>query len=116
MPDQNDKLISPLKPAEEHVAFPTLNMEEDERPTWLVPLQEQPIEVRVDHAMAIVRAHHERIAKSLVIMWGYQECADYLQKLVFDGNDPADKMRAGFKPEVMAALLSLLSLHRVTAR
>ncbi len=116
MPDEDNISFPPLNPDEEHVGFPTLNFEEDDRPTRLVPLQEQPLESRIDHAMAIVRAHHERIAKSLVIMWGYQECADYLQKLVFDGNDPSDKLRAGFKPEVMAALLSLLSLHRVTAR
>ncbi len=103
-------------PDEEDLNFPPLIMEEEVRPALQVPVQELPIQDRIEHSMAIVRAHHERIAKGLALMWGYPECNEYLQKLVFDGSDPADTRRAGFKPEVLEALLSLLELHRVGAR
>ncbi|NVO05507.1 MAG: hypothetical protein HXX19_05975 [Rhodoferax sp.] len=62
-----------------------------------------------------MRSHHPRIANTLSTVWGYRECGDYLEKLVFNGADPADLKRVGFKPEVADALLVLSRLHKVSA-
>ena len=38
---------------------------------------------------------------------------EYIQKLVMNGGDGFGNARVGFKPEVVAALLSLSTMHRV---
>lgn len=76
-------------------------------------LDELPRQARIDHEMAIVRAHHERIAKAIEIFWGHRDCIEYLQQLILSGGDGAGKTRVGFKHEVLAALINLTSLHDV---
>lgn len=76
-----------------------------------MPLHELPREVGIANAMAIVSKHHERIAKAINVFWGSRDCVEYIQKLVMSGGDGFGKTRIGFKPEVVSALLSLISLH-----
>ncbi len=95
------------------VAFPPLIFEEETpQPSKAPPGDAEEIA----RALATVRTHHPRIAHSLQEIWGYRECADYLEKLVFNCSDPADLKRIGFDPEVMDALLILSRLHTITAR
>ena len=67
-------------------------------------------------ALQIVRTHHPHIATQLDSIWTSPECADYLQKLIFDGSDPANLIRVGFKSEVVDAILVLAGLHKAVAR
>ena len=66
-------------------------------------------------ALQVIRTHQARIATTVKSIWGRQECGDYLQRLIFDGSDPVDLRRAGFKPEVLDAIMVLLRLHRLAA-
>lgn len=92
------------------MAFPPLSFEDDAPQISKPPLLERDL---MDQAIDTIRARHERIANTLKAIWGYQECADYLQKLVFNGSDPADLKRVGFNPEVAGALLLLSRIHKV---
>ena len=93
--------------------FPPLNMEEDEMETRAMPLHELPRQVGIDMAMDVVARHHERIAKAILLFWGKRDCVEYIQKLVLSGGDGFGNARVGFKPEVVSALLSLISLHQI---
>ena len=95
------------------IGFPPLTWEAEELETRPMPLHEFPRQVGIDQAMAIVAQHHERIAKSIGIFWGTRDCVEYIQKLVMSGGDGLGRARVGFKPEVVSALLSLISLHQV---
>ena len=61
--------------------------------------------------MAIIRAHHERIAKAIEVFWGHRDCVESLQQLVLSGGDGVGKARIGFKREVVSALINLTTLH-----
>lgn len=93
--------------------FPQLNFVEDEPQTRRMSLQELPRQYQVDSQMAIIRAHHERIAKAIEVFWGHKECIDYMQQLVLSGDDEGGKARVGFKREVLSALINLTSLHEL---
>ncbi len=95
------------------VGFPPLAWEEVDQATRPMPLHELPRQAGIDAAMAVVARHHERIAKAIKIFWGSRDCVEYLQKLVMSGGDGLGHSRVGFKPEVVSALMSLISLHRV---
>lgn len=97
----------------ETLGFPTLKWEEEEMATRPMPLHELPRQVGIDNAMAIVARHHERIAKAITVFWGTRDCVEYIQKLVLSGGDGFGNARIGFKPEVVSALLSLISLHQM---
>ncbi|MDD5334942.1 MAG: hypothetical protein PHS32_14525 [Rhodoferax sp.] len=98
---------------EECVGFPELIPEQELELTRPMPLHERPRKVRIEHDMAIIRAHHERIAKTIDVFWGHKECVEYLQKLVLNGDDGNGKARVGFKHEVLSALINLLALHEI---
>lgn len=89
------------KPA---TAFPSL----DDSPLWaddfVVPRQP---ETAATPPLMVIRTHYPRIAKAIELMWGAPELNDYFSRLVID--DRRD--RAGFSPEVMAALLKLSAEH-----
>ena len=70
-------------------------------------------QVGIDLSMAVVAKHHERIAKAIELFWGTRDCVEYIQKLVMSGGDGLGRSRVGFKPEVVSALLSLISLHQM---
>ena len=91
--------------------FPCLVHEPEDQTTRPVPLQEWPRQARIDHELAIVRQHHERITKAVEAFWGREECAEYLNRLILSGGDGFGKIRVGFRQEVLSALLNLLSLH-----
>lgn len=95
------------------LGFPTLKWEEEELDTRPMPLHELPREVGIENAMAIVAKHHERIAKAITLFWGTRDCVEYIEKLVLSGGDGLGRARIGFKPEVVSALMSLISLHQV---
>ena len=99
-------------PDKEHVGFPKLIHEEDEfERTRPMPLHELPRQVRFDHEMSIISAHHPRIFKAINVFWGHKDCVEYLQKLILSGGDGFGNARIGFKREVLSALINLLALH-----
>ena len=76
-----------------------------------MPLSELPRQARIDHEMAIIRSHHERIAKAIDVFWGHRDCVEYIQQLILCGGDGVGKARIGFKREVLSALINLTTLH-----
>lgn len=96
---------------DDDMAFPPLIFEDEPPPISKPPLCEEDV---VAQAIKTVLSKHERIANTLKSIWGFQECADYLHKLVFNGSDPTDLKRVGFNPEVADALLQLSRIHKVT--
>ena len=99
-------------PKAEPTGFPPLSWEAEDAATRPMPLHELPREVGIDRTMAVVAKHHERIAKVIQLFWGTRDCVEYIQKLVMSGDEPG-RPRIGFKPEVIAALMYLITLHRV---
>lgn len=96
---------------DDDMAFPPLSFEEPSPRTSKPPLRGEDV---IEQAIETVGTKHQRIANTLKSIWGYQECSDYLQRLVFDGADPADLTRAGFSAEVADAILLLSRIHEVT--
>ena len=80
------------------------------RPT---PLSEFPRQIQIDHEMAVIRAHHARIADAIEVFWDHRDCLEYLQQLICNGGDGFGHARVGFKHEVLAALINLTTLHEV---
>ena len=101
------------KPKSTETGFPPIDFEEEELATRPMPLHELPRQVGIDTAMAVVAKHHARIARAIELFWGTRDCVEYIQKLVMSGGDGFGNARVGFKPEVVAALLSLTALHQV---
>ena len=97
----------------ETLGFPSLKWEEEDQATRPMPLHELPRQVGIDYAMAIIAQRHERIAKAITVFWGSPDCVDYMEKLVLSGGDGFGNARIGFKPEVVSAIMSLISLHQM---
>ena len=97
----------------ESLGFPTLKWEEEELDTRPMPLHELPRQVGIDNAMALIAKHHERIAKAITIFWGTRDCVEYIEQLILSGGDGLGRTRIGFKPEVVSALMSLISMHQL---
>ena len=97
----------------EALGFPTLKWEDEELDTRPMPLHELPRQVGIDNAMALIAKHHERIAKAITVFWGTRDCVEYIEQLVLSGGDGLGNSRIGFKPEVVSALLSLISMHEL---
>ena len=74
-------------------------------------LQEKTLQQRTADALEIVKLHHARVANSILTMWGYKECVQYINKLVMEGNDGTGNARAGFHQEAVQAMLELANLH-----
>lgn len=104
-------MVTQRKP--DPTGFPPLDWEAEDLATRPMPLHELPRQVGIDHALDIVESHHARIANAIKIFWGTRDCVEYIQKLVMSGGDGFGNARVGFKPEVVSALLSLISLHQV---
>jgi hypothetical protein len=86
-------------------------VEEDDEPAPVVDLLKLSPEQRFAQAMAIIERHHARVAKTLQAMWGYQECSDYISKLIMSGVDGTGKARVGFNQDAASAMLVLGNLH-----
>ena len=101
------------KPKSKEIGFPPIDFVEEELATRPMPLHELPRQVGIDSAMAVVAKHHARLANAIQMFWGTRDCMEYIQKLVMSGGDGFGNARVGFKAEVVAALLSLTTLHQV---
>jgi len=94
--------------------FPELATDEtDDGVTRPMPLQELPRQVRIDKAMTVIRERHARIANAIEMFWGHKDCVEYLQQLILSGGDGVGHARIGFKQDVLAAFMDLISLHEV---
>ena len=106
MPDPNDSRFV-------ETGFPSLQWEDDDLPTRPMPLHERPLQARIVHEMAIIAERHVRIALAIEKFWGHRDCVEYLQKLIMSGGHQDGTVRVGFKPEVVSALMNLVSLHQL---
>ena len=97
------------------VGFPPLQWDEEALSTRPMPLHELPAQVGIDIAMAVVDKYHARIGDAIRIFWGSRDCVEYMQKLVLSGGDGFGQSRVGFKPEVVTALMSLITMHKTNA-
>lgn len=95
------------------VGFPSLIQDAEDEPTRPMALHELPRQFRIDHEMAIISVHHERIAKAIEVFWGHRDCVKYLEQLILNGGDGGGRARIGFKREVLSALITLTTLHEV---
>jgi hypothetical protein len=95
------------------IGFPELSNEVEFEPTRPMGLEELPRQYRIDREMETIRKYHERIAKSIDIFWGHRDCVEYLQQLILSGGDGMGRARVGFKQEVLAAMINLISLHEI---
>ena len=93
--------------------FPSLHWEDEEVPTRPLPLHERPLQARIDSEMAVIAAHHPRIARAIETFWGHHDCVEYLKTLILSGGYSEREHRVGFKSEVLSALINLAALHRV---
>jgi len=94
--------------------FPSLQWEDEDLDTRPLPLNERPLQARIDHEMAIIAEHHVRIALAIEKFWGHRDCVEYIRTLILKGgySDGATN-RVGFKPDVISALINLAALHQV---
>jgi hypothetical protein len=103
-------------PEKKFVGFPDLNHGVEFQATRPLTLSELPRQAQIDLQMAVIRSHHERIAKAIELFWGHKDCVEYLQQLILNGGDGVGRMRVGFKHEVLSALINLTELHEVQQR
>jgi hypothetical protein len=96
----------------EQTGFPPISWEEEHLTTRPIPLHELPRQVGIDLAISVIDKRHDRIGKAIRIFWGSSDCVEYMQKLVMSGGDGLGNTRIGFKPEVVSALMSLITLHK----
>lgn len=99
----------------EEVGFPPISWEEEALSTRPLPLHELPAQVGIDMAMAVIDRHHARIGNAIRLFWGTRDCVEYMEKLVLSGGDGFGNARVGFKPEVVTALMSLITMHKSDA-
>lgn len=95
------------------IGFSDPNQDFDFQATRPMSMQELPKQARIDHEMAIINEHHERIAKAINMFWGHRDCVEYMQQLILNGGDGVGKARIGFKHVVVAALMNLIELHEI---
>lgn len=95
-----------------HNSFPSSGYAKTEP----APLDELNREARIAREFRILRKHHARIADSIQLFWGHPECDVFIQKLVFNAEDEFALTRAGFKPEVLEAIMNLSVLHVVNVK
>ncbi len=96
--------------------FPILKWEQEEISTRPMPLHELPHQAGVDRALDVIAARHQRIVDAVKAFWGTKDCVPYMEKLIMSGGDGLGHTRVGFKPEVVTALMSLISLHQTEHR
>jgi hypothetical protein len=97
-------------PKNHFAGFPKTLSESGDDLTEAKTLQELPKQVQFDRAIAIISMQHVRVAKSIKIFWGHNDCAEYLQSLILSGGEGCGHARVGFTPDVMTALHDLARL------
>lgn len=100
----------------EFLGFPDLIQDFDDLVTRPMPLHELPLDARIDHELSIISLHHDRIAKMIQMSWGHQDCMDYMQTLMLSGGDGVDRIRSGFSPDVVTAIMNLTAMHDVAPK
>ena len=91
--------------------FPPLDYTPADEPVQATLLKETPKKIStLEQEIAIVRAHHEHIAKGIELFWGHGDCVEYLHKLILNGGDGVRNTRSGFKHEVVEAILNLIAM------
>lgn len=103
-------------PSTKNIDCPEISPDPEDDATRPMALEELPRQAQIDGNMAVIRAHHERIAKAIDLFWGHKDCVEYLEQLILNGGDGFGQTRIGFKQEVIAAFLNLISLHEVKLR
>ena len=78
-----------------------------------MPLHERPLQARIDAELAVIAENHVRIALSIEKFWGHRDCVEYIQKLILSGGRQDGNDRAGFKAEVVSALMNLAAMHKI---
>ena len=79
--------------------------------TQPMTLDELSLEQRKERALQVVELHHRRIANTIRTLWGYKECAIYINKLIMSGGDGMGHARVGFNQEAVQAMLALADIH-----
>ncbi len=100
-------------PISKYGDFPEIHHDPADEITRPLPMNELPRQVRIDNDMAIIRAQHARIATAIEMFWGHKDCVEYLQHLILNGGDGVGRTRVGFKREVLAAFMDLITLHEI---
>lgn len=100
-------------PKTKSIGFPEISPDPQDDATRPMALEELPRQAQIDRNMAVIRVRHERIAKAIDMFWGHKDCMEYLEQLILNGGDGVGQTRIGFKQEVIAAFLNLISLHEV---
>ena len=99
-------------PAAEPNAPPlTLDLDIGNAPTQPMSLEEMTPVQRMEVALAVVEAHHQRIANTIRTLWGYKECSVYINKLIMNGGDGMGHARVGFNQDAAQAMLDLADIH-----
>ncbi len=91
--------------------FPELDYTPQDELPHRAPLAQSHPNRTVEQEIALIRAHHEHIAKGIELFWGHQDCLVYLQQLILNGGDGGHRARVGFKHEVVGSLFNLIALH-----
>lgn len=114
IPQKRAPVTDPKDSRFTETGFPSLQWEDEDLDTRPLPLNERPLQARIDHEMAIVAEHHIRIALAIEKFWGHRDCVEYIRTLILSGgySDGATN-RVGFKPEVISALINLAAMHQV---
>lgn len=94
-------------------AQPQITQVDFELITERMPLEEPMLtmEQRKNNALGTVERHHQRIANTIRTLWGYKECAVYINKLIMAGGDGMGHARVGFNQDAVQAMLELSDLH-----
>jgi hypothetical protein len=91
--------------------LPPLDYTPADEPVQATLLKKTPKKIStLEQEIAIVRAHHEHIAKGIELFWGHGDCVEYLHKLILNGGDGVRNTRSGFKHEVAEAILNLIAM------
>ena len=62
----------------EFSGFPIISYTEEHLETRPTPLHEQPKRTRIDHQLGVIGQQHEHIVRIILVLWGHQECLDYI--------------------------------------
>jgi hypothetical protein len=79
--------------------------------TQPMTLEELSLGQRKERALQVVELHHRRIANTIRTLWGYKECAIYINKLIMSGGDGMGHARVGFNQDAVQAMLALSDIH-----
>lgn len=89
----------------------TIDLDVGSAPTQPMGLEQATPIQRKNAALAVVEAHHQRVANTIRTLWGYKECSVYINKLIMNGGDGMGHARIGFNQEAVESMLTLADIH-----